>query len=238
MCAKAGGSTRTTCSKPRASAGRRSSAVAVGELGVAPAQRRTAVGIGDVGQSPAVRWRSRAPPGSPPGSSGSALRAGCPRRLSVVVGNSVGQGSSGACSSASKRFHQSSASACDGVRRRVLVRIDVAQDDAGLDRAVPAVHLEPHRGIDRLLLADAELERPKATPSGAVGAAVEVEAGVLSFADRPHVAHPGRWNEQSHAGIAHAERAPASAAPRPGRGRVRHHRPSRRSARSDAGPRC
>ena len=47
-----------------------------------------------------------------------------------------------------------------------LVRVELAEDDARLDRAVPVVDLEPHRGVDRVVVARRpSCERPKATPS-------------------------------------------------------------------------
>ncbi len=86
-------------------------------------------------------------------------------------------------------------------------RVELAQDDARLDRAVPVVDLEPDRGVDLLVLADAEAGAAEGDADRAVGAAVEAEARVLALLPhRPHVADPGRRHHQPHAGIAHPER--------------------------------
>ena len=68
------------------------------------------------------------------------------------------------------------------------------------------VDLEPHRGVDRVLLGDAELGAAEGDAERPVGAAVEAEAGVLALlAHRPHVADAGGGDQQAHAGVAHPE---------------------------------
>ena len=85
-------------------------------------------------------------------------------------------------------------------------RVELAQHDARLDRAVPVVDLEPHRGVDRVVVPDPEPRAAEGDAERPVGAAVEAEAGVLALAHRPHVADPGRRDEQPHPRVAHPER--------------------------------
>ena len=120
----------------------------------------------------------------------------------------------------------------------VLVRIELAQHDPRLDRAVPVVDLEPHRGVDRSSSAPTpSCERPKATPSARCDAAVQAEARVLPL--RPSAARRARGRRGPAAARpgCPSRTAPAGRAPRRGRGRGRRRRPSRRSARSASGPR-
>ncbi len=99
-----------------------------------------------------------------------------------------------------------------GVRRGgpaslLLKRVELAQHHPRLDRAVPVVDLEPHRGVDRVLRLDPERGAAEGDAEGAVRAAVEAEAGVLALLPhRPHVADPRRGNHQPHARVAHPER--------------------------------
>ena len=85
-------------------------------------------------------------------------------------------------------------------------RVELAQHDPRLDRAVPVVDLQPHRDVDRVVLADPEARAAKGDAERPVGAAVEAEARVLALPHRPHVAHPGRGDKQPHPGVAHPER--------------------------------
>ena len=88
-----------------------------------------------------------------------------------------------------------------------LVRVELAEDDARLDRPVPVVDLEPHRGVDGVLGSDAELRAAEGDPERPVGARVEVEPRMLALLPhRPHVTHARRRDEQPHAGVAHPER--------------------------------
>ena len=53
--------------------------------------------------------------------------------------------------------------------RRCLARVELAQHHPRLDRAVPVVHLEPHRGVDRIVVADPEAasgRRRRRAPDG------------------------------------------------------------------------
>ena len=68
------------------------------------------------------------------------------------------------------------------------------------------VDLEPHRGVDRVVILDAEAGAAEGDAERAVGAAVEAEAGVLALPHRPHVADPRRGDHQPHPGVAHPER--------------------------------
>src|ERR1700712_2199082 len=71
----------------------------------------------------------------------------------------------------------------------VYQRVNLPQDHPRLDRAVPVVDLEPHRGVDRVLGADPETGAAEGDAESSVGAAVEAEAGVLALLPhRPHVA--------------------------------------------------
>ena len=85
--------------------------------------------------------------------------------------------------------------------------VELAQHDPRLDRALPPVHLEAHRGVDRVTLLDAEPGAPEGDPEGPVRSASEAEARVLPLLPhRPHVLDPRRRHQQAHPGIAHPER--------------------------------
>ena len=70
--------------------------------------------------------------------------------------------------------------------------VHLAQHQPGLDRAVPLVDLEPHRGVDRLILANRDRGPSEGDRQRPVDPAVQVEARVLSVSHATDVADPGR----------------------------------------------
>ena len=92
-----------------------------------------------------------------------------------------------------------------GVDRK---RIDLAQHHAGLDRAVPVVHLEPHGRVEHVLVVDAEAGAAEGDAEGAVRSRCG-GCNVPAFPSSPivpYVGHSCRRHHQPHAGVAHAER--------------------------------
>ena len=113
----------------------------------------------------------------------------------------------------SSRPHQSASACSAGVPQLVvpllarLQRVEVAQDDARLDRAVEAVDLEAHRGIHGVFLGRTEARAAEGDGLGPVRARVQAEARVPPLPHRPHVTNAGRGDEEVDAGVAGAERA-------------------------------
>ena len=50
----------------------------------------------------------------------------------------------------------------------VVEGVDLAEDDAGLDRAVPVVDLEAHGGVEHVVVIDAEAGAAEGDAEGAV----------------------------------------------------------------------
>ena len=91
------------------------------------------------------------------------------------------------------------------VRLAAVQWVELVEDDARLDRSVPVVDLEAHRGVDRVVVLDAQAGAAESDAEGAVGAAVEAETGVFALPHRPHVADPRGGNHQPHPRVAHPE---------------------------------
>ena len=187
----------------------RRAAVEAGEAGGAAGQRRPARGVGADREHPGAAGDQL---GDRHGGRAAARDDRAPRSASLgrhvdtIGGSRRARAELGLEAPPPLRFLASQACERRRLRSASAQRVELAQDDARLDRAVPVVDLEPHRGVDRVLVLDAEAGAAEGDAEGAVGAAVEAEAGVLALPHRPHVADPGRGDHQPHARVAHPER--------------------------------
>ncbi len=85
--------------------------------------------------------------------------------------------------------------------------VHLAQHQAGFDRPVPLVDLEPHRRVDRLVLFHRDRGASEGDGQRPVDAAVQVETRVLSVSHATDVADLGRRDQQADARVARPERA-------------------------------
>ena len=137
--------------------------------------------VGDQRRAPRRRSRRarRAPP-RPSSAPAQTWRSTLAARAARGRRGSAASAAGSAASSASKRSHHSRPPR--GRRSpSAVARVELAQHDPRLDRAVPVVDLEPHRRVDRVVLADPELRAAEGDAERPVRAAVQAEARVLAL---------------------------------------------------------